>query len=86
MVLGTLPSVFQRAGVFEVGPKPPPLIGIRLGEQASDGRGSSRLGDAQQAKGDVPAARATWRQALTILSGLPNADIQPVKARLAQYA
>jgi tetratricopeptide (TPR) repeat protein len=41
------------------------------------------LGDAQQAKGDVEGARASWMQALAILSDLPNADIEPVKARLA---
>jgi tetratricopeptide (TPR) repeat protein len=41
------------------------------------------LGDAQLAKGDTEAARASWTQALEVLSDLPNADIEPVKARLA---
>ena len=42
------------------------------------------LGDAQLAAGDTDAARDSWQQALTVLNDLPNADDQPVKARLAQ--
>ncbi|HEV2936732.1 MAG TPA: tetratricopeptide repeat protein [Actinocrinis sp.] len=42
------------------------------------------LGDAQLAAGDADAARDSWQQALTVLNDLPNADDQPVKARLAQ--
>ena len=42
------------------------------------------LGDAQLAVGDAAAAQDSWQQALTVLSGLPNADDQPVRARLAQ--
>ncbi len=42
------------------------------------------LGDAQLGVGDTPAARDSWQQALTLLAGIPNADDQPVRARLAQ--
>lgn len=42
------------------------------------------LGDAQLAAGDSAAAQASWQQALTLLQGLPNADDQPVRARLAR--
>jgi hypothetical protein len=42
------------------------------------------LGDAQLALGDIAAARDSWQEALTLLEGLPNADDQPVRARLAQ--
>jgi tetratricopeptide (TPR) repeat protein len=42
------------------------------------------LGDAQLALGDAAAARDSWQQALTLLAGIPNADDQPVRARLAQ--
>ncbi|HTU75265.1 MAG TPA: tetratricopeptide repeat protein [Trebonia sp.] len=42
------------------------------------------LGDAQQVAGDEDAARATWQQALALLKDLPNADDQPVRARLAR--
>jgi len=42
------------------------------------------LGDAQLAAGDTAAARDSWQQALAVLNDLPNADDQPVKARLAQ--
>jgi tetratricopeptide (TPR) repeat protein len=42
------------------------------------------LGDVQLALGDTSAARDSWQQALTLLEGLPNADDQPVRARLAQ--
>jgi tetratricopeptide (TPR) repeat protein len=42
------------------------------------------LGDAQLRGGDSTAAGDSWQQALTLLEGLPNADDQPVRARLAQ--
>jgi tetratricopeptide (TPR) repeat protein len=42
------------------------------------------LGDAQLALGDTAAARGSWQEALALLDGLPNADDQPVRARLAQ--
>jgi tetratricopeptide (TPR) repeat protein len=42
------------------------------------------LGDAQLAAGDPAAAHDSWQEALTVLGDLPNADDQPVKARLAQ--
>jgi len=44
------------------------------------------LGEAQHARGDLDAASASWRQALVMLSALPNADVRPIKARLAQLA
>jgi tetratricopeptide (TPR) repeat protein len=42
------------------------------------------LGDAQLGVGAIEAARDSWQQALTLLEGIPNADDQPVRARLAQ--
>jgi tetratricopeptide (TPR) repeat protein len=42
------------------------------------------LGDAQLAAGDISAARDSWQEALTLLESVPNADDQPVRARLAQ--
>ena len=42
------------------------------------------LGDAQLALGDTSAARDSWQQALALLEGRPNADDQPVRARLTQ--
>lgn len=42
------------------------------------------LGDAQLAVGDTSAARDSWQQALTLLEDLPNADDQPVRARLTR--
>lgn len=44
------------------------------------------LGDAQLALGDTAAARDSWQEALTLLAGIPNADDQPVRARLAQLS
>jgi tetratricopeptide (TPR) repeat protein len=43
------------------------------------------LGDAQQAAGDGDAARASWQQALALVNDLPDADYQPVRARLARH-
>jgi tetratricopeptide (TPR) repeat protein len=54
-----------------------------IGDSPGTALALTGLGDAQDARGDVTAARASWRQALAILSDLPNADVQPVKARLA---
>ncbi|HEY0932350.1 MAG TPA: tetratricopeptide repeat protein [Trebonia sp.] len=62
------------------------VIYREIGDNAGIAEALTGLGDAQQAKGDVPAACAAWRQAAGVLSGLPNADIQPVKARLARHA
>jgi tetratricopeptide (TPR) repeat protein len=42
------------------------------------------LGDAQLGVGDTAAARDSWQQALKLLEGVPNADEQPVRARLVQ--
>jgi tetratricopeptide (TPR) repeat protein len=42
------------------------------------------LGDAQLALGDTTAAGDSWQRALTLLGGIPNADDQPVRARLTQ--
>jgi len=42
------------------------------------------LGDAQLGAGDTAAARLSWQEALGLLAGIPNADDQPVRARLAQ--
>ena len=61
------------------------VIYREIGDNAGIAEALTGLGDAQQAKGDIAAACASWRQARSILSGLPNADIQPVKARLAQH-
>jgi tetratricopeptide (TPR) repeat protein len=57
-----------------------------IGDSIGVAEALTGLGDAQHAKGDVNAASATWRQALVILSGLPNADVQPIHARLSQLA
>jgi tetratricopeptide (TPR) repeat protein len=56
-----------------------------IGDSLGAAEALTALGDAQHAKGDVNAASATWRQALVILSDLPNADVQPIKARLSQH-
>jgi tetratricopeptide (TPR) repeat protein len=42
------------------------------------------LGDAQRVAGDEEAARTTWQQALALLKDLPNADDQPIRARLSR--
>ena len=42
------------------------------------------LGDAQLGGGDTSAARVSWQEALSLLAAIPNADDQPVRARLAQ--
>jgi tetratricopeptide (TPR) repeat protein len=42
------------------------------------------LGDAQLALGDTAAARDSWQEALTLFADLPNADDQPLRARLSQ--
>ena len=55
-----------------------------IGDSIGAAEALTGLGDAQQARGNVNAASASWRQALVILSELPNADVQPVKARLSQ--
>jgi len=43
------------------------------------------LGDAQQAADDEDAARASWQQALALVREQPNADDQPIRARLARH-
>jgi tetratricopeptide (TPR) repeat protein len=53
-----------------------------IGDNISTAGALTGLGDAQHAKGDARAAHAAWRQALGILSDLPNADVEPLKARL----
>jgi tetratricopeptide (TPR) repeat protein len=58
-------------------------ISREIGDSTSTALALTGLGDAQNGRGDVTAARASWRQALAILGDLPNADVQPVKARLA---
>jgi tetratricopeptide (TPR) repeat protein len=62
------------------------VIYREIGDNSGTAEALTGLGDAQHAKGDASMAHAAWRQALAILSDLPNADIQPVKARLAQRA
>jgi tetratricopeptide (TPR) repeat protein len=54
-----------------------------IGDSLGAAKALTGLGDAQQASGNTAEARASWTQALTILSELPNADSEPVKARLA---
>jgi hypothetical protein len=53
-------------------------------EKASIATALTGLGDAQQAAGDSAAARASWQQALVLLSDQLNADDQPVRARLGR--
>lgn len=55
-----------------------------IGGDSNEGAILTGLGDAQLALGDASAARDSWQQALARLHGLPNADDQPVRARLAQ--
>jgi tetratricopeptide (TPR) repeat protein len=54
-----------------------------IGDNIGVAEALTGLGDAQHARGDVYAAGATWRQALVILTDLPNADVQPIQARLS---
>jgi hypothetical protein len=54
----------------------------QAGHQAGIAVALTGLGDAQQAAGDNAAARASWQQALALLKDQPNADDQPVRARL----
>ena len=42
------------------------------------------LGDAQLAAGEGSAARASWQQAVALLRDVPDADDQPVRARLSR--
>jgi tetratricopeptide (TPR) repeat protein len=42
------------------------------------------LGDARHVAGDEDGARASWQQALGLIKDLPNADDQPIRARLAR--
>jgi tetratricopeptide (TPR) repeat protein len=56
----------------------------QAGEKASIVAALTGLGDAQQAADDDAAARASWQQALALLKDQPNADDQPVRARLAR--
>jgi tetratricopeptide (TPR) repeat protein len=60
------------------------VIYREIGDNVGTAEALTGLGDGQHARGDMRAARATWRQALAILSDLPNADTQPIEARLAR--
>jgi len=62
------------------------VIYREIGDRISTAEALTGLGDAQHAQGDERAARATWRQALAILNDLPNADIQPIRARLTGFS
>lgn len=53
-----------------------------IGDSVQTAQALTGLGDAQHAKGNGRAAGDAWRQALSILSDLPNADIAPLQARL----
>jgi tetratricopeptide (TPR) repeat protein len=57
-----------------------------IGDSMSTAQALTGLGDAQHAKGDVRAAYDTWRKALAILGNLPNADVEPLRARLDRGA
>jgi len=62
------------------------VIYREISDKAGTAEALTGLGDAQHARGDVRAARATWRQALAILSDVQSADVQPIQARLDMLA
>ncbi len=47
VLLGALPGVIEGAGALEIGPQPPPLLGLGVGEQAADGRRGCGLDDSR---------------------------------------
>jgi tetratricopeptide (TPR) repeat protein len=83
--LSTLGSVHLSLGAYDraVACYMEVLATCRLiGDNVQTAQALTGLGDAQHAKGNGRAASDAWRQALSILSGLPNADIEPLQARL----
>jgi tetratricopeptide (TPR) repeat protein len=83
--LSTLGSVHLSLGAYDraVACYMEVLATCRLiGDSVQTAQALTGLGDAQHAKGNGRAAGDAWRQALSILSGLPNADIEPLQARL----
>jgi hypothetical protein len=55
----------------------------QAGQKVNIAEALTGLGDAQQAAGNITAARDSWQRALALLKDLPNADEHPVRARLA---
>ena len=53
-----------------------------FGSRYEEAKTFKSLGDAQQAMGNMPAARDSWQRALSILDGLHHPDLSQVRAKL----